>query len=221
MSGRQGVLLKNVYLNICAKVVVSPILTGLLKRMESKTLSVAGAAYDVGKALKRLMDGEITKAEFLQIVGEKGTAAVISSYTTMIGGLLGGPIGAAIGGAIGSALSYFASSFIFNSLTQASREAELSRQRYEAIHAYCEYSIREMERQRLEFESKVQEFLGARQAVIDSSLDNYERAIKNNDFDAMSSALSEISEEFGGQLQFRSFQEFDEFMSDPNSVFKL
>lgn len=195
---------------------------GLKKLANANTLmNVAGAAYDVGKALKRLMDGEITKAEFLQIVGDKGVAAVISSYTTMIGGALGGPIGAAIGGAIGSALSYFSSSFIYSSVMQSFNEAELSRQRYEAIHAYCEYSIREMERQRLEFESKVKEFLGARQAVIDSSLDNYERALKNNDFDAMSSALNNIAEEFGGELQFKTRKEFVDFMNDKNSVFEF
>jgi len=48
---------------------------GLNKLANANTLmTAAGVAYDVGKALKQLMDGEITKAEFLQIVGEKGTA---------------------------------------------------------------------------------------------------------------------------------------------------
>lgn len=195
---------------------------GLKKLANANTLmTVAGVAYDVGKALKRLMDGEITKAEFLQIVGEKGTAAVISSYITMIGGALGGPIGAAIGGAIGSALSYFSSSFIYSAFMQAAKEAELSRKRYEAIHEFCEYSIREMERQRLEFEAKVKDFLKARQLVIDTSLDNYERALKDNDFDAMSSALNDIAEEFGGELQFKTRSEFVDFMNDKNSVFEL
>ena len=195
---------------------------GLNALANSNTLmQFADTAYEVGKMLKKLMNGEISKAEFIQIIGEKGTAVVISSYTTMIGGVIGGPIGAAIGGAIGSALSYFASSFIYGSFMKTFSEAEISRQRYEAIHAYCEYSIREMEKQRLEFESKVQEFLGARQEVIDTSLDKYEKNLSSGDFDGMSAALNGIAEEFGGRLQFRTFAEFDDFMSDKDSAFDL
>lgn len=189
---------------------------GLKKLANANTImNVAGAAYDVGKALKRLMDGEITKVEFLQIVGDKGVSAVISSYTTMIGGALGGPIGAAIGGAIGSALSYFSSSFIYSSVMQAFNEAELSRKRYEAIHEFCEYSIREMERQRLEFEAKVKDFLAERQFVIDTSLDNYERAIKNNDFESVISSLESIRLEFGGRKsEYKNLSEARTFLID-------
>lgn len=50
---------------------------------------------------------------------------------------------------------------------QAFEEAELSRKRYEAINAFCEESIREMEIQRLEFERNVAQFLSERQEVID------------------------------------------------------
>ena len=93
--------------------------------------------------------------------------------------------------------------------------AELSRKRYEAIHEFCEYSIREMERQRLEFEAKVKEFLSERQFVIDTSLDNYERAIKNNDFRGMISSLESINLEFGGaRNEFRNTSEFRAFLID-------
>jgi len=192
---------------------------GLNKLANANTLmTAAGVAYDVGKALKQLMDGEITKAEFLQIVGEKGTAAVLSSVFTAVGTAVGGPI---IGTVIGSAVGYFATSVLFSSVMQAFNEAEMSRKRYEAVHEFCEYSIREMERQRQQFERDVAQFLSNRQQVIDTNLDRYERAIKNNDFDAVSSALNEIAEEFGGELQFKTRKEFVYFMNDKNSVFEL
>ena len=78
-----------------------------------------------------------------------------------------------------------------------------------------------MERQRQEFERNVAQFLSDRQQVIDTSLDAYERAIKNNDMDAMSSALNNIAEEFGGELQFKTKKEFGDFMKDKDSVFDL
>ena len=199
---------------------------GLKKLSNANTLmNVAGTAYEIGKALKQLMNGEITKAEFLRIVGEKGTAVVVSGvYATMGGGIgmfIGGPLGATIGAAVGSAVGYFATSVLFSSVLQAFDEAEMSRKHYEAVHEFCEYSIREMERQRLEFEAKVKEFLSDRQQVIDTSLDDYERAIKSKDMDAMSSALNDIAEEFGGELQFKTKKEFVKFMNDKNSVFEL
>ena len=186
---------------------------GLGKLANSNTLmTVANVAYDIGKELKRLMNGEITKAEFLQIVGEKGTAAVVSSVFTAMGTMVAGPL---IGAAIGSAVGYFATSVLFSSVMQTFNEAELSRKRYEAIHEFCEYSIREMERQRLEFEAKVKEFLSERQFVIDTSLDNYERAIKNNDFRGMISSLESINLEFGGaRNEFRNTSEFRAFLID-------
>ena len=192
---------------------------GLKKLANANTLmNVAGTAYDIGKALKQLMNGEITEAEFLRIVGEKGTAAVVSSAFAAVGTAIAGPI---VGTVIGSALGYFATSVLFSSVLQAFDEAEMARKRYEAVHEFCEYSIREMERQRLEFEAKVKEFLSERQYVIDTNLDNYERAIKNKDSDAMSAALNNIAEEFGGELQFKTKKEFRTFMKDKNAVFKL
>ena len=192
---------------------------GLKKLSNANTvMNVAGVAYDIGKAFKQLMDGEITEAEFLRIVGEKGTAAVVSSAFATVGTMVAGPI---VGTVIGSSLGYFATSVLFSSVLQAFDEAEMARKRYEAVHAFCEYSIREMERQRLEFEAKVKEFLSERQYVIDTNLDNYERAIKNKDSDAMSAALNNIAEEFGGELQFKTKKEFRTFMKDKNAVFKL
>lgn len=104
---------------------------------------------------------------------------------------------------------------------QAFTEAEMSRKRYEAIHAFCEESIREMEIQRPEFESKVAQFLSDRQQVIDTSLDNFEAAMKNNDMTAVSSALNEIAMEFGGELQFKNRAESDKFMLNDDSDFIL
>lgn len=199
--------------------------TNLNKLAKSDIVGFAGMAYDVGRALKQLIDGEISKTEFLRVVGEKGSSIVVGGVYGTVGGMIGmavgGPLGAAIGSAVGSAIGYFATSVLFGSVMQAFEEAELSRQRYEAIHEFCEYSIREMERQRLQFEQDVAQFLSHRQQVIDTNLTAYEEAIKNNDFDRVSSALNGISEEFGGSLQFKTFNEFDDFMSDKNSVFEL
>ena len=180
-------------------------------------MQVADAVYDVGKSLKRWLDGEISGTEFLREVGQKGTGVIVSGVFAILGTAVAGTIGTAIGSAVG----YFATNLLFGSVMQAFEEAELSRKRYEAIHAFCEESIREMEIQRLEFERNVAQFLSNRQQVIDRSLKDFEASMQMNDMTGVSAALNEIAMEFGGELQFKNRAEFDEFMLDKDSDFVL
>lgn len=199
---------------------------GLGKLADANTLMQAtSVVYDVGKALKQLIDGEITKADFLRIVGEKGTAVVVSSTYNMIGAsvgmAIGGPMGAVVGGAIGAAIGYISTSLLYGSVLQAFDEADLSRQRYEAIHEFCEYSIAEMERERQEFIRVTSELFANRKRVIESNLERYEMAVKKNDVNELTASLNEIAKEFGGELQFKNMDEFDKFMMDDSAVFEL
>ena len=200
--------------------------TVLNKLADSKTLTnVAGTVYDIGTTFKKMLNGEISKAEFLRELGEKGTGAVVSgvyaTFGTIIGTGIGGPLGGAIGGAIGSAVGYFANSLLYGSVLKAFEDAELARKRYETMHVFYEYYIDDMERQRQEFERKVAQFLSNRQRVITGSLNQFESALENNDFNSMSAALNSIAQEFNGKLQFPTFKEFDSFMTDKNSYFEL
>ena len=202
------------------------IVTVLDQIANSKTLTgVAGAVYDISKTFGKLLNGEISKTEFLRELGEKGTGAVVSSvyatFGTMIGTGIGGPLGGAIGGSIGSAVGYFANSLLYGSVLKAFEDAEIARKRYETMHVFYEYYITEMERQRQEFERKVAQFLSNRQRVIGSSLNQFEFALENRDFDSMSAALNDIAQEFGGELQFKTRKEFNDAMNDENFVFKL
>jgi len=192
----------------------------LNKLANSKTLTgVAGAVYDVGNSFKRLINGEISKTEFLRELGEKGTGAVVSgvyaTFGTMLGTGIGGPLGGAIGGAIGSAVGYFANSLLYGSVLKAFEDAELARKRYETMHVFYEYYITEMERQRQEFEWKVAKFLSKRQQIIDSSLNQFEFALENRDFNSMNAALNSIAQEFGGKLPSR------EDIANPNYTLEI
>ena len=182
-------------------------------------ITTAGAIYDVGKSFNKLMNGEITASEFVNTLVEKGVDVVVQNAATMIGTTIGaafgGLPGAAIGSIIGSVVNYFASGFlngIVNSIRNARSEAKLARQRYEFINAFCEYSICELKRQREEFERYTDKFISNRQQVLDRSLNQYELALQNNDFDSMTNALSDVIEEFGGELTFKTQDEFDKFM---------
>ena len=188
-------------------------------------LQAADIVYDVGKALKQLVNGEITKTEFLRIVGEKGTAFVVSGVYSSIGAAAGmaiaGPVGAGIGMAIGSAIGYISAGLLYNSVLKAFDDAEISRKRYEMVHEFCEYSIAEMERERQEFVRVTSELFAKRKQVIETNLNRYELALKQGDVNSLVFSLDEIAKEFGGELQFKNMEEFDKFMLDDTKAFEL
>ena len=224
---RQGAELATSAIKELSKLAEKEIKNQLLKNTATSALNalansntfmqVADAVYDVGKSLKRWLDGEITGTEFLREVGQKGTGVIVSGVFATLGTAVAGPIGTAIGSAVG----YFATNLLYGSVMQAFEEAELSRKRYEAIHAFCEESIKEMEIQRQEFERNVAQFLSERQQVIDRSLKDFEASMQMNDMTGVSAALNEIAMEFGGELQFKNRDEFDKFMLDDDSDFIL
>ena len=184
-------------------------------------IQTAGAIYEVGKALNQLLDGEITKSEFLFVIGEKGTAFVVSSVFTVVGAGLGGPVGAAIGGAIGSAISYFTTGFIYGSLMQAFSKAEMARQRYEQIHMYCEYAIAKLERERQEFLNVTTALFANREKVIKTNLTRYEAALKNNNVGEINEAFKNISNEFGFEYKAVTRGEVKRLITDKNAVLEL
>lgn len=138
-------------------------------------------------------------------VGQKGTGLIVSGVFATLGTAVAGPVGTAIGSAVG----YFATNLFYGSVMQAFEEAEISRKRYEMIHAFCEESIIEMEIQRLEFERNVAQFLSDRQQVIDRGLKDFEASMQMNDMTGVSVTLNEIAMEFGVELQFKNRAEFD------------
>ncbi len=184
-------------------------------------IQVAGMAYDVGKALKQLINGEITKSEFLFIVGEKGVAFVVSSVFTVIGASVGGPIGAVIGGTIGSAVSYFATGFLYNSLMQAFSEAEMAQQRYEAIREYCNNAITELERERQEFLRYTTALFANRERVVRENLQRYENALKNNNPDEVNIAFGNIAKSYGIEWNPVTRKDIDNWLTDENATLNI
>lgn len=183
---------------------------------------VAGTVYDIGKSFKAFMDGEITKAELLRDLGEKGSAACVSSVYATIGGTLGavgGPAGVAIGSAVGSMVGYVANSMLYGAVLEQFEREEAAKKNAEAVHAFCEEAIRQMRIERVQFEQQIQELLQERADACMRGFRVMDEAILSSDFDKFSCGLNEIAQSFGRELQFTNFEEFDKFMeSDEDFV---
>ena len=187
-------------------------------------MKTTGLIVDIGKDFMRMLDGEISGKEFVISFVERGMEFVVEGVGKIaegIGKAFGGPMA---GAALSHAVKYVVSNLLNSSIgkiLKSFKEAEISRKRYEMIHAFCEESIKEMEIQRQEFERNVAQFLSNRQQVIDRSLKDFEASMQMDDMTGVSAALNEIAMEFGGELQFKNRDEFDKFMLDKDSVFVL
>lgn len=177
--------------------------------------AVAGAIYDIGKSFKDFLNGDITKAELLRQIGEKGSAACLSSVYASVGAVAGsiaGPVGTAVGAAIGSMVGYVASSLLYGSVLQAFEAEEAARARAEQTHAFCEAAIRRMKTERAEFERQAEILFQNREAAFAAGFRQMEAALLDDDFDRFSNGLNKFANSFGQKLQFTTFEEFDAFM---------
>ena len=161
------------------------------------------------------MNGDITKTQLLRQIGEKGSAACLSTVYASIGatvGAVGGPIGIAIGAAIGSMVGYVASSMLYGSVLQAFEAEEAAKAMAEQTHAFCEEAIKRMRAEREAFEKQAEFIFKKREAAVIQGFRQIDSALLENDFDRFSRGLNEIAASFGHKLQFTNFEEFDSFM---------
>ena len=101
-------------------------------------------------------------------------------------------------------------------LRQDSIEA-VARQRAEQTHEFCETLIKQMRAQRIAFEENAAALLRERAQIVTASFDVIDKAILSSDFNQLSEGLGNIARAFGKELQFKTFEEFDEFMKSDES----
>ena len=87
-----------------------------------------------------------------------------------------------------------------------------TRETYEYLHGFYEASTNELRRQRELFEGVTAELFFHRKAVIDGCMKKLDEAFVVNDGDEISKVLSRIAQEFGAELKFKNFEDFDAFM---------
>ncbi|WP_374088434.1 hypothetical protein [Methylomicrobium lacus] len=162
----------------------------------------------LGNSVKRYVTGEISEAQLLSEVGEKGAGMLSSSMMAALGQLaIPVPfVGAAIGGMIG----YTLSSFFYQSALDAARGVELSRQQLERIRA---------------IEAAARDRIAAEQAALDAftrreipqlrqETECLFAVVSNgaSHVDDLAAAINEYATLLGKKLQFQSMSEFEDFM---------
>ncbi|MEB0007249.1 hypothetical protein QN412_21130 [Pseudomonas sp. RTB3] len=176
---------------------------------------VVNICLSLGSSVKRYVTGEISEAQLLSEVGEKGAGMLSSSMMAALGQLaIPVPfVGAAIGGMIG----YTLSSVFYQSALDAARGVELSRQqlaRTRAIEAAARDRIAEEQAQLDEFTSREVPQLRRETEQLFSMV----KTAGNGSMNTFAAAINQYATLLGKQLQFQSMDEFDDFMSSDSPL---
>lgn len=195
------------------------------------TLIVTGT-IEVGKSIKRYACGEIDEKELLEELGEKGVGMITAGYCASSGAVVGATIGSVvpiigtsiggvIGGFVGGVLGYNISGVLYKEALGALKAEELSYERRLVIEKLAEQAIEENRRYKEMFIKFSREQLMNREERINNYFSKLNDGILENNIDKCISSINDIGKIFGYDFQFKSMKEFDEFMSDKNSVLEL
>lgn len=176
---------------------------------------IATATVQVGKSLISYAKGEINSIELVEELGEKGTGMMAASFGAAVGTLVFPGVGTVVGGMVG----YLSSSTIYQACMQTLKEEWLSYERRNQIHAIATAAMESMDKQGEELLQLIDQFYAERYQVFSESLSMLENSRDTNNLELFTESLSKIAIEMGGALQFKNFDEFNNFMSDKNTVF--
>lgn len=160
------------------------------------------------RSIKRYVNDEITEAELLTEVGEKGAGMLSSGMMAALGQVvIPVPfVGAAIGGMIG----YTLSSIFYQSALDAAKGAEMSRERLRRTKA-----IQEAARINIaEEQSRLDAFIGREMPQLQHETQKLFMAltVSNQCVDNISAVINEYATLLGKRLEFQSMNEFGNFM---------
>ncbi|QDX98812.1 hypothetical protein EGD00_19810 [Pectobacterium carotovorum subsp. carotovorum] len=195
-----------------------------LQQSEKQTLrAIAGTSapalavnicLSLGSSIKRYVNDEISEAELLNEVGEKG-AGMLSSGMMAAFGQVAIPI-PVVGAVIGGMIGYTLSSMFYQSALEAARGAALSRERLQHISV-----IQTVARARIAKEqAMLDDFTRREIPQLRRETELLFKAVANSphDIDSLTSAINDYATLLGKKLQFQTMSEFEEFMDSDRSL---
>lgn len=196
------------------------------KRESLRTLSktnvpgvVVTSTLEIGKSLLRYTKGEITGLECLEELGEKGTSNLSAAMFAVVGQtVIPIPI---VGGMVGSMIGYTLSSVLYKELVSSLKEEKLSYERKVKTEKECEEAISLIERYQKEMDLMIRNYFLDYKNCFDNSFRIMDIALTHGDIDYFITSVNSITEKLGGQIDFYSFDDFNDFMKDKSSILIL
>lgn len=108
-----------------------------------------------------------------------------------------------------------------NTFFGAFAQRDLSKIKADEIQTLCEEILPSLIEDRVELEKLISQTYKDRKLTYEKSFQDFKQGISTNDVEKLISGLNKINSMYGKSLQFQTFDEFDEFMLNSNSVIKL
>lgn len=108
-----------------------------------------------------------------------------------------------------------------NTLFGAFAQRDIAKMKAEEIKALCEEMLPTLIEDRKELEKLIETTYKERKLTFEKSFEDFKEGITANDVESVIFGLQNINSMYGKSLKFQTFDEFDEFMLNSNSVIKL
>ena len=204
-----------------AKSWVSQTTVGVLTKSNAHVALAAGILKS-GQSVSRYLQGEIDSEQLMGEISETAITGASAFYYGALGqAVIPIPI---IGAMIGSTVGYFVGSMLHQSGLIGLGEVtvvKVARERRERIEAMCLESIPLIRQHRLELEDLLKTHFAERCQLLTQAFDGLEKSLVSWDAGDLTQHLESVNQAFGKSLAFKSFNEFDTFMKDRDSVFVL
>lgn len=165
---------------------------------------------ETGKTFARYFSGEIDGVQCVEELGEKGVGMISGSMFMIIGqAAIPIPI---VGSLIGSMVGYALASSCYGELLGSLKNAKLKREERIRVERECEEAIKLIKQYRAEMEAMVSQYLTDHITTFNNAFEQMQTAIGLDDIDGFMAGANEITKNLGGNVRFKNFAEFDEFM---------
>ena len=131
------------------------------------------------------------------------------------------PAIAIVVGSIAVVLSVKSVDMALNALFGSFSKAQLAKMKADKIEEICATMLPELIEKKEELKELIEKTYKERKLKFESSFSDFQDALSQDDTDKAIATLSSINAMYGKELQFNSFEEFDDFMLNSDEAFKL
>lgn len=188
-------------------------------RALSKTNLASGlvtTTISVGKTMRKYIAGEISGAECIEELGEKGFGELgAAMYSAVALSAVSGTSSIAVkmvAGMAGSALGYAAAVAVYQELVNSQREYDLARSERLRIEQECAEAVELICQYRAEMNRAAELYFQEKRDLLSSGFSAMDDAIVDGDVNGYLMGNALIQRALGREAQFQTMEEFDDLM---------